>query len=166
MGRLQDSVTGKRFGSLSGVNRFFLESFFFKIWQNMRFAIAFSLELKVKVYGDSTFVLGAVSAFMFISSCVADRHRYLVFLNYLSDFLDALAFVSSVVKNSDGTIRNAVYLEVQLVDASLKEGEVIILLCRRRILLNYLCFIIRFQSLYWVPLQTMCVAIQLGVPLN
>jgi hypothetical protein len=106
---------------------------------------------------------------MLISSCVADRHRYLVFLNYLSDFLDALAFVSSVVmaiKNSDGTIRNAVYLEVQLVDASLKEGEVIILFCRRRILLNYLGFIFRFQSLYRVPLLTMCVAIQLGVPLN
>jgi hypothetical protein len=56
--------------------------------------------LKVKVYGDSKFVLGAVSAFMFISSCVADRHRYLVFLTYLFDFLDVLAFVSSVVMES------------------------------------------------------------------
>ena len=106
--------------------------------------------MKVKVYGDSKFVLGAVSAFMLISSCVADRHRYLVFLNYLSDFLDALAFVSSVVmeiKNSDGTIRNAIYLEVQLVDASLKEGEVIRLLCRPRIIMNCLRFLFRFQSL-------------------
>ena len=38
------------------------------------------------------------------------------------------------IKNSDDTIRDAAYLQVQLADANLKQSEVIRVLCTCRVL--------------------------------